>query len=127
MKFERDSVTVELDHADLVSNLMKDPKEILTSLTERDADLIHAILGISGEAGELLDAVKKSVIYRKELDIENVIEELGDIEFYLSRFRDILKIYREDTLIANINKLKKRYPSGYTDKAAQDRADKEKE
>lgn len=35
--------------------------------------------GVSGEAGELLDAVKKSVVYKKPLDRENVVEELGDL------------------------------------------------
>lgn len=83
-------------------------------------------MGISGEAGELLDAIKKGVIYRKPLDRENIIEELGDIEFYLEGLRQQLHISREETLLANINKLSKRYEKlSYSNDAAQTRADKQ--
>lgn len=86
---------------------------------------MHAAVGIASEAGELLDAVKKSWAYRKDLDYENVIEELGDIEFYLQALRSQLCIRRKETLESNYNKLMERYPSGqYSDEAAQARADK---
>lgn len=87
--------------------------------------MIHAILGISGECGELLDAIKKHVIYGKPIDRENLIEELGDIEFYLQHFRAITGISRDQAIEANMEKLAKRYPGyNYTDTAAQIRADK---
>jgi NTP pyrophosphatase (non-canonical NTP hydrolase) len=83
------------------------------------------IMGVSGESGELLDAIKKAVIYNKPLDIENVIEELGDIEFYLEGLRQGLGIDRGETLDANVKKLSVRYEAGsYSDTAAQTRADK---
>lgn len=123
--FETDNTpSIQAEHSELVYNLVKDPEEILQSLYYEKVDLIHAILGISGEAGELLDAIKKHTIYNKPLDVENVIEELGDLEFYLEQLRQILSISREDTLQANINKLRKRYPSGYSDSHAQLRLDK---
>lgn len=85
-------------------------------------------IGVSGEAGELLDAIKKVVIYNKPIDRENVVEELGDIEFYLEGLRQSLGITREETIAANINKLGKRYEGlKYSDQAAQDRADKQGE
>ena len=53
----------------------------------------HALLGMVGEAGELLDAVKKLYIYRKTDDfdkraacIANIDEELGDLAFYIEAF-----------------------------------------
>jgi NTP pyrophosphatase (non-canonical NTP hydrolase) len=80
---------------------------------------------ICGEAGELFDAVKRAVIYRKDLDIANVIEELGDLEFYLEGLRQAYGLSREQTIEANIAKLSKRYESlSYSDTAAQTRADK---
>jgi NTP pyrophosphatase (non-canonical NTP hydrolase) len=86
---------------------------------------MHMAIGISGEAGELLDAIKKQVIYRKPLDRENVLEELGDLEFYMEGIRQGLGITREQCLEANIAKLGKRYEGmKYTDGAAQERADK---
>ena len=67
---------------------------------------------------------KKHAIYNKPLDRDNVVEELGDIEFYLQQLRVRLSITREETLHANVQKLRKRYASGYSDAAAQARADK---
>lgn len=87
---------------------------------------MHAAIGVSGEAGELLDVVKNSWAYGKPVDRENVIEELGDIEFYLEALRQDLRITREETLEANGRKLANRYPQGeYTDADAQTRADKQ--
>lgn len=111
---------------DMVADLAKDGESIVRDLTPTKAHLLHAVVGISGEAGELLDAIKKHVIYNKELDIQNVIEELGDIEFYIEMFRSKLNITREQVLEANVKKLSKRYNEGsYSDEAATLRADKE--
>lgn len=91
----------------------------------RAADsLNHAAIGIAGEAGELLDAVKKHWAYNKPLDVPNIIEELGDLEFYMQAMRSLLNLSREEIIAANITKLEKRFPNGYSDEAAQARADK---
>jgi len=111
-------------HPELVTALAKNGHAILASLSATDAHAIHMVIGISGEAGELLDAVKKAAIYRKPLDIENVIEELGDIEFSLEGLRQGYGITRQQTLEANITKLQKRYGGRYSDQAAQLRTDK---
>lgn len=110
---------------EMVRQLVKPGLQIACEMSDHNAHLIHMVLGISGESGELLDAVKKSVIYNKPLDRENVIEELGDIEFYLEGLRQGLGITREETIGANINKLGERYEGHqYSDAQAQDRADK---
>lgn len=114
------------EHSDIVKALAKPGSDILASLTPAQAHQVHMILGLAGEVGELVDAVKKAAIYNKPLDLENVVEELGDIEFYLEGFRQGLNIQRETTLRHNIIKLGKRYAAGnYSDKAAQERADKQ--
>lgn len=94
-------------------------------MSAEDAHLMHMAIGISGEAGELLDAIKKQVIYCKALDRENALEELGDLEFYMEGMRQGLGLTREQCLEANIAKLGKRYDGmKYTDAAAHKRADK---
>lgn len=114
-----------INHSDMVAKLAKPGSQIALELDCIDAHLIHMAIGISGEAGELLDAIKKGAIYRKLYDRENLIEELGDIEFYLEGLRQGLKITREETIQANINKLAVRYQGfNYSDQAAQQRADK---
>lgn len=85
---------------------------------------LHASVGISGEAGEILDAVKKHWVYEKPLDRENLIEETGDILFYIQALCNLLGISLSDAIDANVDKLNKRYPQGYTNAAAQARADK---
>lgn len=112
-------------HEQLVARLNKPGTAILDTMTPTKIVLLHMAVGVSGEAGELLDAVKKNTIYNKELDRANVIEELGDIEFYLEGLRQTLSITREECLASNITKLSKRYGSGtYSDQQAQARADK---
>lgn len=115
-----------IKHNEMVTALVKSGQVIKDELTPDDAHLMHMAIGVSGEAGELLDAVKKAVIYRLHLDLENVIEELGDLEFYMEGVRQAVGVTREQCLEANIEKLKKRYEGlQYSDKAAQDRADKQ--
>jgi len=80
---------MEINHADMVNDLAKSDLAIYQSLVEGDMHLLHMSIGVSGEAGELIDAIKKYVIYRKPLDRENVIEELGDLEFYMEGLRKV--------------------------------------
>lgn len=116
---------LENEHSAMVQALAKPGHAIWSDMTDTDAHLLHMVVGVSGEAGELLDAIKKAVIYRKSLDYANVVEELGDIEFYLEGIRSCLGISRDDTILENIIKLKRRYPADeYQDHAARDRADK---
>lgn len=116
---------MKVDHAEMVKTLAKSGEKIAAELNGDDAHLIHMAIGISGEAGELLDAIKKRAVYRKELDRENVIEELGDLEFYMEGLRQGLGITRDQCIDANIAKLSKRYAGlKYSDDAAQQRADK---
>lgn len=114
------------EHQDLVRALAKPGNDILSGLTAGRCHILHMAVGIAGEAGELLDAIKKHVIYGKPLDLENVLEELGDLEFYMEGLRQkIPGISRETVLQRNIAKLTKRYGSAYSDEAAIKRADKE--
>lgn len=116
---------IQEKHIEMVTAINKPGEEILKELTPKDAGLIHMVIGICGEAGELLDAVKKFTIYRKPLDRENVIEELGDLEFYMEGLRQELTISRQETLLQNIAKLSKRYPGfRYSNDMAQARLDK---
>ena len=97
-------------------------------MTHRKDELLHATVGISGEAGELLDAIKKHWAYGRELDTENVLEEMGDIEFYMQALRTVLSVTREQVIEGNVEKLLRRYPGvRYSDAAAIARLDKVKD
>lgn len=109
----------------MVANLAKDGQDIIDTLTPKKMYELHMAVGVAGEAGELIDAVKKYVVYNKDIDRENLVEEMGDIEFYMEGLRSSLGITREETITANMVKLGKRYSGGtYSDLDAQVRADK---
>jgi NTP pyrophosphatase (non-canonical NTP hydrolase) len=112
------------DHANLVERLSKPGPRIILDLTPKTAHLLHMIVGLAGEVGELLDTIKKHSIYCKDLDLDNVIEELGDIEFYLEGIRATLGIERDETIEHNIIKLSTRYGQEYSNQAAIERVDK---
>jgi len=86
---------------------------------------LHAALGVCGEAGELADAIKKEIIYEKEPDRANIVEELGDLRFYIQSVMLLYGISEQEVLQTNADKLGKRYVGlKYSDQAAIDRADK---
>lgn len=92
--------------------------------TDEVGRLLQAAVGISGEAGELLDCIKKTWIYGKKLDKENILEECGDLLFYIQAILAEAGFTMQEAREHNVFKLRKRYPEGYTDEAAQVRADK---
>lgn len=80
---------------------------------EETIDLLHAAMGVSTEAGELLDVLKKFLAYGKPMDKVNILEECGDIEWYLAIIYRRFNVTKEEVLEMNINKLKKRFPDKF--------------
>ena len=76
--------------------------------------LINSVMGLCGESGEAIDIVKKWMAHGHELDKEHLAKELGDIAWYLAEAATALDMDLEDVLQANIDKLKKRYPEGFS-------------
>ena len=116
-------------YGEMVKTLAKAGADILASLTALKCEMWHHASCIQGEAGELFDAVKKHIIYNKPFTDQerlNVIEELGDMEFYMEGLRQACNVTRQETLDHNATKLAKRYGEAlqYSDSAAQLRADK---
>ena len=110
----------------MVTALAKPGQAIIDEMDPNKAHLLHMAMGVAGEAGELLDAVKKHVMYNKPLDYDNVREEMGDMEFYLEGVRQGTNISRNETLDDNYKKLSVRYKTGsFSNEQAQARADKE--
>lgn len=110
-------------HRQLVGNLAKDPQEILESLGGHEVHLAHMALGLAGESGELVDLIKKGTINGHELDREKVLEEAGDVLFYLVGILSALRFTVEHAMTYNINKLTARYAQGYSDQASRERID----
>ena len=110
----------EVQYQKIVSSLL-DPDNFTTNKT---AQTLHAAIGIAGEAGELLGGIKKHIFYSKPLDKDNIVEECGDLLYYISEILTSIDMTLDDCMILNLSKLRKRYPNGFTDHHAQQRLDK---
>jgi NTP pyrophosphatase (non-canonical NTP hydrolase) len=84
-------------------------------------DLEHGALGVCTEGGELLDVLKRHKFYAKPIDWVNVVEEAGDILWYVAIIARAASVSLEDIAEANIAKLKLRYTGKYTNEAALNR------
>lgn len=111
------------DYSKMVRDLVKNPQEILDSLDLTKVGALHTALGIGGEAGEVVDVIKKHVINNIPLDRQKLVKELGDLEFYLEELRQIYEITREEVLQKNYEKLDVRYEGEYSDEKALRRVD----
>jgi NTP pyrophosphatase (non-canonical NTP hydrolase) len=75
--------------------------------------IINAALGLSGEAGEFADAVKKMQFQGHGLDRTKAKNELGDIAWYVALASSALGFSLSEVLQSNIDKLRERYPDGF--------------
>ena len=87
------------------------------TLDQNSAETLHAAMGMVTEAGELMDAVKKHIIYGAELDMVNVKEELGDLFWYIAiiiRQLGGAELYSEIQQ-TNIDKLEARFDGKFSE------------
>lgn len=83
--------------------------------------LINGVMGLCGESGEVIDIVKKHLAQGHELDKEKIVKELGDVAWYIAEIATVLDVELEDILTQNIDKLKARYPEGFSTEKSLDR------
>lgn len=118
--------TSPMDFIQLSRKYAKPGEDILAQMTPQKCHLDHMVKGVAGEAGELVDAIKRFTMYNKELDRCNVVEELADLRFYMAGIMSDLSITEDELLEQENRKLGSRYASGgYSDQQAQARADKQ--
>ncbi|NJP37176.1 nucleoside triphosphate pyrophosphohydrolase family protein [Alkalicoccus luteus] len=86
-----------------------------------DNELINYGLGLTGEAGEVADMIKKTQFHGHDISKEEIEKELGDVLWYLSQIARVSGINLTDVAEGNIKKLKKRYPKGFTAEASRNR------
>jgi hypothetical protein len=80
--------------------------------------LLHSVIGMAGELGELASCLEKWLWYGQPFDAVNFAEEWGDCDWYQAEALNAIKIKFEDVLTKNIAKLQKRYPEKYSDHLA---------
>lgn len=85
----------------------------------------NAALGLTGEAGECADIVKKEHYHQHEIDPQEMKKELGDTLYYLAILASEYGFTLRDIAETNIQKLSKRYPEGFSSEASIQRVDVE--
>lgn len=85
--------------------------------------VLDGVLGLTGEAGEVSDIIKKWVFHEKPLDIEHFKKELGDVMWYIAMICYSMQFDLDEILQMNIDKLEARYPEGFNVERANNRAE----
>ena len=76
--------------------------------------VMNAALGLCGESGEVADLLKKYHFQGHDLDFDHIAKELGDIAWYLAVGAYAIGYDLETILQMNVDKLKARYPDGFS-------------
>lgn len=84
----------------------------LTAATKENM-LLNGVMGAAGEAGELVDLMKKELFQGHPFDREHYIKECGDVLYYLALVAESLGTTLEEVAIINNRKLWERYPDGF--------------
>ena len=123
-------MTVDTEkYLDFVAGVTSDPSSDLPALLQRiteldvehDCDvprLLTAALGLTAEAGEFTEVVKKIILQGKPYNEDNVFHmkrELGDICWYIAQACMALDTSFDEIIEMNVDKLKARYPGGEFD------------
>lgn len=86
-------------------------------------ELLNGALGLTGEAGEVADMIKKHIFHGHDLTPEDLVKELGDVCWYLALISHACGISIEHIMEQNIEKLRKRYPDGFSTEKSINRAE----
>lgn len=76
--------------------------------------ILNGVLGLAGECGECCDIVKKNRFQGHELDKEHLLDELGDVMWYIAETCSGLGVSLEECAQYNLDKLHARYPHGFS-------------
>jgi NTP pyrophosphatase (non-canonical NTP hydrolase) len=87
-------------------------KQAFTTATAESQNIYYMTLGLTGEAGEISNKVKKVMRDGKQLDLEDIKHELGDVLWYVAGLATLLNISLEDVADSNIHKLASRKARG---------------
>jgi NTP pyrophosphatase (non-canonical NTP hydrolase) len=89
--------------------------------TEYARQLANCAMGLAGEAGEVVDILKKVLFQGHKLDRAHLAEEIGDLMWYAANLCNVMGFELEDVCAANIEKLKERFPDGFDEGRSADR------
>lgn len=84
-------------------------------------ELLNYGLGLTGEAGEVAELIKKSQFHGHHINLDEIEKELGDVLWYLTQITRLAGTNLNVVARKNIEKLKKRYPDGFSEEDSKNR------
>jgi NTP pyrophosphatase (non-canonical NTP hydrolase) len=78
-------------------------------------------MGLAGEAGETVDLLKKWLFHGHTVEEDKLVKELGDVLWYVAALASSFGLNLDDVAKANVDKLLKRYPAGFSTEASLNR------
>jgi len=99
-KFLETVEILENKQFETISKRLQDPETVR---------LFHSFIGLTTEVGELQDLFKKKVLYGKEIEKDKIVDELGDVMWYLGVACNALGVSLEEVMEKNWKKLSTRY------------------
>jgi NTP pyrophosphatase (non-canonical NTP hydrolase) len=77
------------------------------------SQLLNGALGLTGEAGEVSDLIKKGIFHENGIHLEHLKKECGDVMWYLAMIADACNFTLDEVMQMNVDKLGARYPQGF--------------
>lgn len=106
-------------------NYQDNVKRTLPGNMMQDAKLAMLCMGLAGETGEVVDHVKKHLFQGHELSREKIVDESGNVLWYLAGIFNMVGTTFDEVMNRNIDKLNKRYPNGFDAQKSINREEKE--
>lgn len=75
--------------------------------------ILNGLMGLNGEAGECIDILKKTEFQGHDFDPMKMVDELGDVLWYVAQLATGLGVTLEYVAQHNVDKLLARYPDGF--------------
>lgn len=92
-------------------------------LTKQEKDSLMGSMGLSGEAGEVLEIFKKYIFHGHKFDRDKYVKEMGDVYWYFTFLNKVTGVTLDEIMETNISKLRARYEKGFSQEASINRKD----
>lgn len=127
-EYQRSAARTECDQVASLKR-MCDNRLIVPAATEAGNDdpslkairLNHCCLGLTKQTGEIIKQLQRWIYYGGSLDVDNLVEEFGDVLWYVAEGLNSLGLDMGQVMAANDAKLRARYPDKFTSEHALNR------
>ena len=93
----------------------------LHTAMEKDDMVLYCVLSLAGEAGEVVEHIKKSYYHGHRFDAQHLMDECGDVLWSVAVLAHHLGFTLGYVAEHNLAKLAKRYPEGFSEERSRNR------